>query len=245
MVTTEMLQVPAAAPRGRSDGLSIFPIFHSLDSDEIARVAGRCIQRRYRRNEWIVALNEINTDIFFIQSGVVRLQLPKSSDREVVFKDYQARDFFGAVSAIHGKPRKAGILALTDVTVTRMPGAVFRELLHTHRDICNQFLLRMAGEIQHLVNRVNEFSTLDVRHRIYAELLRLSRPKPRTLHGAVISPPPRQIDIAARIGTRREPVAREMKALERAGLLKRSRGALEIADTVRLQTLLEKVEPLV
>ena len=46
---------------------------------------------------------------------------------------------------------------------------------------------------------------------------------------------PRQSDIAARIGTRREPVAREMKSLERAGLLKRSRGALEIVDAVALQ----------
>lgn len=244
-MTTEMLQVPATVPRSRSDGLSVFPIFHSLDADEIASLSARCIQRRYRRNEWIVALNDINADVFFIQSGAVRLQLPKSSDREVVFKDYQARDFFGAVSVIHGQPRKAGILALTDVSVTRMPGAVFRELLHTHRDVCDQFLLRMAGEIQRLVNRVNEFSTLDVRHRIYAELLRLSRPKPGTELGAVISPPPRQVDIAARIGTRREPVAREMKALERAGLLKRSRGALEIVDTARLQGLLEKVEPLV
>lgn len=242
---TEMLQVPAAAPRNRSGGLSIFPIFRSLDTDEIAGVAARCVQRRYRRNEWIVALKEVNADVFFIQSGVVRLQLPKSSDREVVFKDYQAQDFFGAVSAIHGQPRKAGILALTDVTVTRMPGRVFRELLHAHSDICDQFLLRMAAEIQHLANRVNEFSTLDVRHRIYAELLRLSRPKPGTQHGALISPPPRQVDIAARIGTRREPVAREMKALERAGLLKRNRGALEIVDTGRLQRLLEKVEPLV
>ena len=132
------------------------------------------------------------------------------------------------------------MLALTDVTVTRMPGEVFRELLHAHRDICDQFLLRMAAEYQHLVNRVNEFSTLDVRHRIYAELLRLSRPKPGTEHGAVISPPPARVDIAARIGTHREPVAREMKALERAGLLKRNRGALEIADTVRLQSLSRK-----
>jgi CRP/FNR family cyclic AMP-dependent transcriptional regulator len=169
--------------------------------------------------------------------------MEKSADREVIFKDYQARDFFGGVSVIHGKPRKAGILALTDVAVTRMPGAVFRELLHSVPDLCDQFLLRMAGEIQHLVNRVNEFSTLDVRHRIYAELLRLSRPKAGTEHGAVISPPPRQVDVAARIGTRREPVAREMKVLERAGLLRRSRGALEIVDTRRLQSLLDMVEP--
>lgn len=242
-MTAERLRIPAIASRSRPDGLSIFPIFRSLDAGELTSIAARCVQRRYRHDEWIVGLNEINADVFFIQSGIVRLQLPKTFDREVIFKDYRARDFFGAVSVIHGEPRKAGMLALTDVTVTRMPGAVFRELLHAHPDICDQMLLRMAAEIQNLVNRVNEFSTLDVRHRIYAELLRLSRRKSGTEHGAVISPPPRQLDIAARIGTRREPVAREMKALERAGLLTRSRGALEIVDTGRLQNLLEKVDP--
>jgi CRP-like cAMP-binding protein len=227
----------------RAEGLSVFALFRSLDAEALATLALRCTQRRYRRDDWIMPLNEINADIFFIQSGAVRLQMEKSADREVIFKDYQARDFFGTVSYLHGKPRKAGILALTDVTVTRMPGAVFRDVLHSYPDVCDQILLRMAGEIQHLVNRVNEFSTLDVRHRIYAELLRLLRPKAGTDHSAVISPPPRQVDIAARIGTRREPVAREMKALERAGVLRRSRGALEIIDTGQLQGLLEKIEP--
>ncbi len=240
-MTESMLQVETL--KQRQVGLSIFALFRSLDADALAQLAQRCTLRRYRREEWIAPMNEVNVDVFFIQSGVVRLQMARSADREVIFKDYQARDFFGAVSVLHGKPRKAGILALTDVTVTRMPGSVFRDVLHTYPDACDQMLLRMAGEIQNLVNRVNEHSTLDVRHRIYAELLRLSRPKAGTEHGAVISPPPRQVDVAARIGTRREPVAREMKSLEREGILKRSRGALEIVDTVRLQSRLEKIEP--
>src|SRR5262249_50085719 len=161
-------------------------------------------------------------------------QLSKVAGREVTFQDFKARDFFGGVSVFHRRPRQAGVFALTDVTITRMPGDVFRDALHTHPDVCDQFLEHMAEEIRYLLNRVNEFATLDVRHRIYADLLRLSRPKAGTEHGAVISPPPLQADIAARIGTRREPVAREMKALERTGVLRRSRGALEIIDTHRL-----------
>ena len=237
-----MLHVSAATDR--SEGLLNFPLFRSLDDEALFVVCQGCTRRCYRRDDWIVPLNEINADVFFIHSGSVRLQKQKSPNREVIFRDYKARDFFGAVSTIHGQPRKAGILALTDVTVTRMPGELFRELLHANPDICDQLLHRMAVEIQRLVNRVNEFSMLDVRHRLYAELLRQSQPKAGTEHGALITPPPRQSDIAARIGTRREPVAREMKSLERAGLLKRSRGALEIVDTEQLQRLLEKAEPL-
>ena len=49
-----------------------------------------------------------------------------------------------------------------------------------------------------------------------------------------------QAEIAARIATRRETVAREMKALERAGLIERRRGALILKDTKQLQCMLKR-----
>jgi DNA-binding MarR family transcriptional regulator len=47
-------------------------------------------------------------------------------------------------------------------------------------------------------------------------------------------------EIAARVSTRREAVARELKALERAGLVERRRGALALRDTHRLRRLIEE-----
>jgi DNA-binding MarR family transcriptional regulator len=91
-----------------------------------------------------------------------------------------------------------------------------------------------------LANRVNEFSTLDARYRIHAELLRLSRPEPGRPGHAIISPPPLHSEIAARVSTRREAVARELKALERAGLIERRRGAIALLDTHRLRSLIDE-----
>jgi CRP/FNR family transcriptional regulator, cyclic AMP receptor protein len=91
-----------------------------------------------------------------------------------------------------------------------------------------------------LANRVNEFTTLDARHRIYAELLRLSRPETGRPGQAVVSPPPVHAEIAARVSIRREAVAREFKSLERAGLIERRRGALVLTDTSRLRQLIEQ-----
>jgi CRP/FNR family cyclic AMP-dependent transcriptional regulator len=99
-----------------------------------------------------------------------------------------------------------------------------------------------AGQIRMLANRVNEFTTLDVRHRIYAELLRLSRPEAGKEKRGVISPPPVHAEIAARVSSRREAVAREFKALERAGLLERRRGAIVLTDTPRLRQLIDQAE---
>lgn len=91
-----------------------------------------------------------------------------------------------------------------------------------------------------LANRVNEFTTLDARHRIYAELLRLSRSETGRPGQAVVSPPPAHAEIAARVSIRREAVARELKSLERAGLIERRRGALVLTDTRRLRQLIEQ-----
>jgi CRP-like cAMP-binding protein len=117
---------------------------------------------------------------------------------------------------------------------------VFREAVHAHPDVSDQLLALLARQVRILANRVNEFTTLDARHRIYAELLRLSRPEPADPKQAVVSPPPVHAEIAARVSSRREAVARELKALERAGLLERRRGALVLTDTGRLRQMIDE-----
>src|SRR5204862_6091440 len=134
--------------------------------------------------------------------------------------------YFGEMAAIDGQPRSAGILAITDATIACMSATVFREIIHGHPDVSEQLLRQLVTRIRALDQRVHEFSSMHVKHRIYAELLRRSRADPADKRRATVSPPPVHSDIAARVSTRREMVARELKALERAGLLTKRRGAL-------------------
>ncbi len=159
---------------------------------------------------------------------------------EILLTEISARGCFGEIAAIDDQPRSSGMMAVTDVTIARMPASIFRAAVHAHPDVCDQVLALIAGQVRMLTNRVNEFTTLDVRHRIYAELLRLSRPETTRSKQRVISPPPVHADVAARVSTRREAVAREFKALEREGLIERRRGAIVLTDPERLQRLIEK-----
>jgi CRP/FNR family transcriptional regulator, cyclic AMP receptor protein len=135
---------------------------------------------------------------------------------------------------------RRGIIAVTDVTVARMPASVFRTAVHSYPDVCDQLLALLAGQFRMLANRVNEFTTLDARHRIYAELLRLSRPETERPGRAVVSPPPIHSEIAARVSIRREAVMREFKPLERAALVERRRDALVLTDIKRLRQFIEQ-----
>jgi CRP/FNR family cyclic AMP-dependent transcriptional regulator len=100
-------------------------------------------------------------------------------------------------------------------------------------------MVSMAGAIRTLNERVVEFSTIGVRNRIHAELLRLARAE-RVIEGTGrISPPPTHAEIASRISTHREAVTRELKQLENQSLLERTRGAFVIKDLAELERMVK------
>src|SRR5215470_17566442 len=214
----------------KTETLAKIGLFRSLDAAKVALLDTQCSWRRASRSQWVVDYQDTSNDVFFVVSGTVRVKLQSVSGREVLLREINAGEFFGELAAIDNRPRSAGIVAVTDVTVARMPASVFRTTVHAHPDVCDQLLALLAGQIRTLANRVNEFTTLDARHRIYAELLRLSRPETGKPKHAVVSPPPPHAEIAARVSVRREAVARELKALERAGLVERRRGALVLTN---------------
>jgi CRP/FNR family cyclic AMP-dependent transcriptional regulator len=233
--------VARAASQSRfRETMARIELFRSLDAAAIAELDRQSTWRKYSRNDWIVEPHDTGGDVFFIISGSVRVKIPESQGREVLFQDLGAGSYFGEMDAIDGKPRAIGVMAVTDVVIARMPRDIFRQTICRHPDAARQLLMRLTGIIRTLTTRVREFTTLDVKHRLYAELLRLSQQKNGESDVAVITPPPVQSAIAARIATRRETVAREMKALERAGLIERRRGALILKDTKQLQCMLKR-----
>ena len=214
-------------------------LLRSLERYDREAFERRCQWRHAHPKEWLLEQNDIGTDIYFLTSGVVRVLITPSPDREVILGDIEAGGYFGEMAAIDGQPRSAGILAITDATIAVMSAPVFREVLRGHPDISEQLLKQLVGRIRTLDQRINEFSSMDVKHRIYAELLRRSRPDPTDERQAVVSPPPVHSDIAARVSTRREMVARELKALERAGLLVKRRGAFVITNVPEMVRMVQ------
>jgi CRP/FNR family transcriptional regulator, cyclic AMP receptor protein len=215
-------------------------LLRSLDPKNRESFERRCQWRHARPKEWLLEQNDIGTDIYFLTSGVVRVLITPSPDREIILGDIEAGGYFGEMAAIDGQPRSAGILAITDATIARMPATVFHEVIHNFPDVSEQLLKQLVGRIRTLDQRVNEFSSMHVKSRIYAELLRRSRPDPEDKRRAIVSPPPVHADIAARVSTRREMVARELKSLERSGMVTKRRGAFVLNNVPQLMHMLQQ-----
>ncbi len=212
-----------------------------LPADDLAKLEQRCRWRRYSADQELVRYLDEDVDVYCLVAGRVRVVFYSLSGKEVTFRDLKPGQVFGEFAAIDGKPRSASVIALADSLVAVMPADAFWQVLREYPQVTKIILQRLVGFARTLSDRVVEFSTLAVKNRIQAELLRLARTQPEQDNTAVISPAPTHADIASRASTHREAVTRELSALSRAGLIERRKDGLVIRDVNELARLVEEV----
>ncbi len=200
-------------------------LFKGLDLD-LAPFEARSNWRRFDPEEVLVDFDELSTDVYFLLSGEVRVLMRTASGKEVILNEMKPGEVFGELAALDGIKRSANVTALTRGEACVMPAAVFKELLFANRPVAERLFCLMASRLRELNAKFMEQTVLDLRHRLYSELLRLSVPRSDRAGERVITPPPFHHIVAARIGCRREQITREFSMLTQEGLIERTRGAL-------------------
>lgn len=246
MAVETVLEEGSADARGDSgiiqgETLAGIAIFRDLAPDVLAMLSRRCRWRRYSSGQMIIQYLDEGRDVFFVVRGRVCAIYHSASGREVRFNDLPAGEVFGEFAAIDGKSRSADIISVTDTLIASMSANLFWEVLRQYEPVCAATLRRLTAIARAMVQRVIESSTLPVRDRLHAELLRLahiSAPAPART-AAVIAPAPTHAEIASWIGTHREAVTRELSELARAGLIERQGSVLTIRNVAELARSVE------
>ncbi|MCL4767311.1 MAG: Crp/Fnr family transcriptional regulator [Hyphomicrobiaceae bacterium] len=210
-------------------------VFSDLPPEALAEVERRCRWREVPARSDILHSEDQSNDVFFIADGQVRAILYSAAGKAVTFRDLRAGDMFGELAALDGQPRSATIQAVSDCLVAQLSAKAFWELLLSEPALDKAVLMHLVRLVRSLSTRVYEFSTLAVRNRIHAELLRLARETGEAgERGVVIAAAPTHAEIASRISTHREAVAREMSRLARLGVIGRRGAGVIVPDVDRL-----------
>lgn len=204
--------------------------FKGVTDLDLSRFERRCIWKKFDQGQTIIDFEDLSNDVCFLVSGHVRIQLRTSGGRELILADLREGDFFGELSAIDGTPRSANVTALIKSVMCIVGASLFREILAASPALSQKVMLLLVKRIRELNTRLLEHTVLDVRHSLYAELLRLSKPRHQEAPARIVSPPPFHHVLAARVGCRREQITRELGAMEQDGLLQKTRGALILPD---------------
>jgi CRP-like cAMP-binding protein len=215
-------------------------IFRCLSPHALERVKRLCSCRRYAPRDLIIDHLDSSDEVFFLLTGDARVTIRSVDGKAVSFRELGPGGMFGEYAAIDGRARSANVEARTDCLVVSMPGSAFRELLETEPKVAKFLLEHFVREIRELTTRVYEFSTLAVRYRIQAELLRLARLSAPEGKIARIAPAPTHAEIASRTSTHREAVTRELNRLAKMGVLDQLNRELWIKDVDRLAAIVDE-----
>ena len=219
--------------------LSGIPLLRSLDDAARHALEQRCRWQRYSVHDEIINRESDTRDVYFIISGRVRVVVHALSGREIAFHEMDAGDYFGELAAIDGQPRSASVVALNNSLLASVSPDTFLNLLRDHPRMAIEVLRELAQFVRASTDRIMELSTLGAHNRVHSEILREARS--RAANSARISPIPVHADIASRVSTTRETVARVLSDLAKQGLVKREKNALVVNDLEQLETLVNEV----
>ena len=230
-----MILPPRNIPIERATAmLSVIREFQNLSPGDVEVIAAACQWYRYEAGNEIVRYHDNTNSAFFIVQGEIRVMFHSVSGQEVILCDLAAGEMFGELTALDGHPRSATVVARNSVLLASMSASNFQNLIYSNRQIAEIIFKRLTGQIRRLTERIYDYSTLTVRNRIHAELLRLAKNHMTSANTALISPVPTQAEIANLVSTHREAVSRELNSLARNKLIKRQKHDLYILDVEKL-----------
>jgi CRP/FNR family transcriptional regulator, cyclic AMP receptor protein len=219
------------------DVLRGFPLLRELRDAALAAVAADCILHDYAEGELVIGHTDTSHDVLLVVSGAVRVSLYSADGQRVGFLEMPKGMMFGEIAAIDGLPRSASVEASEASIIAKLPRKRFLALMEEHPGFAMAVARQLASHVRRLTTRVFEFSTMAVRQRLRAELLRMAHPQ--AADAAVIDHLPTHAELASRISTHREAVSREMAWLEHQGYTVKQGRSLSIPSLARFRGLLD------
>ena len=228
-------------PKPQSKSLAGIDLLAGLGPKELAAIEAACRWKCYLPHQQVIDRESKSSDVFFVVEGRMRVVNYSFSGRGIILDELPTGSYFGELSALDGRPRSARVVALTDSLIAALPRGYFLRLLEKRPRVARWVMTRLAGIVRDCTDRIMELSPLGANNRVHADLLRQARPYMDGENQAAIQPIPVHGDIASRVSTTRETVARVMNELARMGILERKKDVLIIRDIARLQEMVEEI----
>lgn len=215
-------------------------VFSALQESALLSIAPVFGLHAFTRGQTIITHGERTSSVYFVSSGRVRATMFSPAGREVSYQDIGPGEMFGELAALDQLPRSTHVIGLSDGELLTVGREDFNRLLTSHPSVSNAVLLKMAGLVRFLCDRLYEYSALSVAERLRAELVRLARLQ-NTPAGQpiVINDMPTHEELANRLATHREAITRELGQLQKSGIVLKKRNQFTVVNMRALVSLVK------
>lgn len=219
--------------------LATFDAFAALSCEERSEIAKSMALQEFQSSQPLIVAADDKIDVYFIISGTARTYCISPTGKQVQYCEYSAGMICGHMSAIDGRPRQTDIVARTPVVAATVTAAVFRQILVLYPSVATAVMRQLTERLRMNMQRVYEFSTESVGGRVRLELLRMvEKATDKNQSNSIrFEKVPTHAEIASRISTHREAVTRELKNLEKQGIVDWRPGNYVVHDIHALEAI--------
>jgi CRP/FNR family transcriptional regulator, cyclic AMP receptor protein len=188
-------------------------LFSALEDIELKLLADLTIQKKIKKNVFIIKEGELTTDMYLIKSGIVDIMLNNQNGKELILATLQAGDSFGELSLLDDKPRSANVIALEDCVLLVIHKCDFDEILKKNSLAAIRVIKYLCAKLRLTNSIAHSYALMDVYERLRKYLY--SAAIPDVDGNLVITTHLTHKEIALKICTGREVVSRALSWLEK------------------------------
>ncbi|HLQ95437.1 MAG TPA: Crp/Fnr family transcriptional regulator [Pseudogracilibacillus sp.] len=201
--------------------LKQFTIFKNLSPSEMEPIIDIANSRKYKPGKIVFMQHEPITDVFFIQSGKVKIYKTDYDGREQLFRVLQQDDMFPHQGFFRKGNYPAHAEIMEETVLVNIPILSFENFLLTNPQICIKMFEVLGEIIVDLQNRLEEKILYSVYDQIVLLLLRLARDNGELMADNIyrLSISLTNGELANMIGSSRETVSRTLTKLKNQELI--------------------------
>jgi CRP/FNR family transcriptional regulator len=182
--------------------------------------------RLFQRGEILFWEGDPCAGLHIISRGSVKLFKTSPHGRELIINVFEEGATFNEVPVFDERENPVNVAALEECEVWVIEADVIRETMAKHPEMCAAIIMNLTQNLRMLVDKVEELSFYQVTNR----LARLISQLPEAQLVGETSQRITQDQMAARLGTVREVVARSLRELERSGAILVDRRRIRVID---------------
>ena len=225
--------------------LKAVPLFSGLDEGQLAKLAQHAVPRRAEPEELIFVEGDDCQGLYVVFSGAVKIFKQSAQGREQVLTVERAGAVVAELPVFDGGPYPASCKPIEPSVLLFISKQDFRRSCREDPELTLKVLASVGTRLRRLVMIIEELSFLTVRSRLAALLLEMAHDIAhdmapvesgrKTATALRVPLKLTQQEIAARIGTVRELVSRNMGRLQAQGIIRLDGHFLVIQDLERLE----------
>jgi CRP/FNR family transcriptional regulator len=200
--------------------------FTGINDAILEQLARDTYLQRYLPDEIIFWEGNECAGLHIIHSGSVKLFKISPQGRQMVMKTFEDGDSFNEVPIFDGGANPVNAAAINECDIWVVGCKTIRNTIDEHPEMAKAIIMNLASNLRMLVGLVEELSFYQVTNR----LARLISQLPEEQLDGKRDQRLTQDEMAARLGTVREVVARSIKELERSGAIHSERGKIQVTD---------------